>query len=414
MCYDSTMPSRWWIAALLFASTTLNYLDRQTLSVLAPRLKTEFSWTNSDFALIVMAFRAAYAIGQLLSGRLLDRVGTRKGLAAAVTAYSGIAMLTSFASGLGSFAAFRFLLGLGESANWPGAAKAVAEWFPKHQRGWAVAIYDSGSAIGGAVAPVLVLGLATWFGSWRPAFIVIGALGFIWVICWLHVYPKTPPPPIEETPPRSGPAPSWSELARSRTAWGIILGRAFSDPVWFFVSDWFAIFLVARGFQLENTIVGFWAPFLAADLGNFAGGGFSSWLIGRRHWPVARARKFVIVLGGLGMTTIAAAVWTTSFFWLIALFALATFSYAALSTMILTLPTDLFEPRAVASVSGMSGAGAGLGTILTTFIIGAVADRYSFEPVLIAASLVPLVAIAAILWLITSPPSAQPQTPGIR
>ena len=228
------------------------------------------------------------------------------------------------------------------------------------------------------------------------------------MICWLRVYPKTPPPPVDETPPPTGPAPTWAELARSRQAWGIILGRAFTDPVWFFVSDWFAIFLVARGFQLENTIAGFWAPFLAADLGNFAGGGFSSWLIGRRGWPVARARKFVIILGGLGMTSLAAAVWTTSFFALIGLFALGTFSYAALSTMVLTLPTDLFEHRAVASVSGMSGAGAGLGTILTTFLIGAVADRYSFEPVLIAASLVPLIAVAMVLWLI------RPEPPDVR
>ncbi len=395
------MPSRWWIAAILFASTTINYLDRQTLSVLAPRLKTEFTWTNSDFALIIMAFRAAYALGQLLSGRLLDRVGTRTGLAAAVTAYSGFAMLTSLASGLYSFAACRFLLGLGESANWPGAAKAVSEWFPRQERGWAVALYDSGSAIGGAIAPALVLGLAAWFGGWRPAFIVIGALGFIWVACWLKVYPRTPPPPLD--PAGDGiaaPAQSWGQLVRTRRAWGIILGRTLTDPVWFFVSDWFAVFLVARGFQLENTMAGFWAPFLAADLGNFAGGGFSSWLIGRWGWPVMRARKLVVVLGGLGMTSLAAAAWVTSFVPLVALFALATFSYAALSTIILTLPVDLFEPRAVASVSGMSGAGAGIGTILTTFLIGAVADRYSFEPVLIAASLIPLAAVAAVFWLI--------------
>ena len=397
------MPSRWWIAALLFASTTINYLDRQTLSVLAPRLKTEFTWTNSDFALIIMAFRAAYALGQLLSGRWLDRVGTRTGLAAAVTAYSGFAMLTSFASGLYGFAVCRFLLGLGESANWPGAAKAVAEWFPKQERGWAVAIYDSGSAIGGAIAPALVLGLAAWFGGWRPAFVVIGALGFIWVACWLKVYPRTPPPPVD--PAGEGitaPAQSWGQLVRTRRAWGIILGRTLTDPVWFFVSDWFAVFLVARGFQLENTMAGFWAPFLAADLGNFAGGGFSSWLIGRWGWPVMRARKLVVVLGGLGMTSLAGAAWVTSFIPLVALFALATFSYAALSTIILTLPVDLFEPRAVASVSGMSGAGAGIGTILTTFLIGAVADRYSFEPVLIAASLIPLAAVAAVFWLIPS------------
>ncbi len=395
------MPSRWWIAAFLFASTTINYLDRQTLSVLAPRLKTEFTWTNSDFALIIMAFRAAYAVGQLLSGRWLDRVGTRTGLAAAVTAYSGFAMLTSLASGLYSFAACRFLLGLGESANWPGAAKAVSEWFPRQERGWAVALYDSGSAIGGAIAPALVLGLAAWFGGWRPAFIVIGALGFIWVACWLKVYPRTPPPPVDPVAEGiTAPAQSWVQLVRTRRAWGIILGRTLTDPVWFFVSDWFAVFLVARGFQLENTMAGFWAPFLAADLGNFAGGGFSSWLIGRWGWPVMRARKLVVVLGGLGMTSLAAAAWVTSFVPLVALFALATFSYAALSTIILTLPVDLFETRAVASVSGMSGAGAGIGTILTTFLIGAVADRYSFEPVLIAASLIPLAAVAAVFWLI--------------
>ena len=183
-------------------------------------------------------------------------------------------------------------------------------------------------------------------------------------------------------------------------AWWKAHVGALTDPVWFFVSDWFAIFLVARGFQLENTMAGFWAPFLAADLGNFAGGGFSSWLIGRWGWPVMRARKLVVVLGGLGMTSLAGAAWVTSFVPLVALFALATFSYAALSTIILTLPVDLFEPRAVASVSGMSGAGAGIGTILTTFLIGAVADRYSFEPVLIAASLIPLAAVAAVFWLI--------------
>jgi ACS family hexuronate transporter-like MFS transporter len=223
------------------------------------------------------------------------------------------------------------------------------------------------------------------------------------VVCWLRVYPREPARGDQR---EAGPWPraSWAALGRSRPAWGIILGRTLTDPVWFFISDWFAVFLVARGFQLENTIAGFWAPFLAADLGNFAGGGFSSWLI-RRGWPVSRARKLVVILGGLGMTSLAAAVWATSFFTLVGLFALGTFSYAALSTMVLTLPTDLFEPGAVATVSGMSGAGAGLGTIGSTFLIGSVADRYSFEPVLVAASLVPLAGVAAVLWLIRSSPS---------
>ena len=183
MATDRTrrVPLRWWIAALLFASTTINYIDRQTLSVLAPYLKREYAWSNSDFALIVIAFRAAYTIFQLVSGRLLDRLGTRRGLSIAVLWYSAVAMATSAATGLASFAAFRFLLGAGEAANWPGATKAVSEWFPKSERGLAVAIFDSGSAVGGAVAPVMVIWLYSSFGSWRPAFVVTGLLGIAWL-----------------------------------------------------------------------------------------------------------------------------------------------------------------------------------------------------------------------------------------
>src|SRR6185436_8749362 len=154
-----------------------NYIDRQTLSVLAPYLKRDFAWSNSDFALIVIAFRAAYTIFQLVSGPLLDRLGTRRGLSWAVLWYSAVAMATSLATGLKSFAAFRFLLGAGEAANWPGATKAVSEWFPRRESGWAVALFDSGSSIGAALAPLLVLGLFRAFGTWRPVFVIIGALG---------------------------------------------------------------------------------------------------------------------------------------------------------------------------------------------------------------------------------------------
>src|SRR5687767_10395171 len=168
------LPFRWWIAALLFLSTTINYIDRQTLSVLAPYLKRDYGWSNSDFAMIVIAFRAGYSIFQLISGRLLDRLGTKRGLSLAVLWYSAVAIATSAAVGLKSFAAFRFLLGAGEAANWPGATKAVSEWFPKSERGMAVAIFDSGSAVGGAVAPVLVIWLYSSFGNWRPAFVITG------------------------------------------------------------------------------------------------------------------------------------------------------------------------------------------------------------------------------------------------
>jgi ACS family hexuronate transporter-like MFS transporter len=321
--------------------------------------------------------------------------------------YSMAAMATSFATGLKSFAFFRFLLGVGESANWPGAAKAVSEWFPHKQRGWAVALYDSGSAIGGAIAPALVLWLYHSFGTWRPAFVITGTLGLFWMLVWRRLYPAGGGP-FRSQADATGSAPSMAQLLANKEAWGIILGRSLTDPIWFFISDWFAIFLVSRGFRIEETIAGFWVPFLAADLGNFAGGGFSSWLIGR-GWPVARARKTVIVIGGLGMTLLIPAIFATSFAAIVALFGAATFSYAALSTMILALPADLCPSRSVASVSGMSGTGAGIGTILSTYLIGMVADRYSFEPVLIAASLVPLAAVALVLLLIRREPVATAQ-----
>ena len=407
---------------MLFASTVINYIDRQTLSVLAPFLKSEYHWTNSDFALLIISFRVAYAVMPTVAGRLLDRLGTRKGLLISVTWYSIAAMMTAAAQGLRSFMVFRFLLGTGEAANWPGATKAVAEWFPKTERGWAVALFDSGSAIGAAVAPALVVGLYHAFGSWRPVFVVTGLLGFSWTLVWRRFY--HPP----ETHPRLGAdernyilsgradgetsdsesSQSWLALLGMRKTWGIILGRALTDPVWYFVTDWFAIYLVSKGFRLENALVGFWVPFLAADLGNFSGGGFSSYLI-RRGWPVVRARKFVVVVCGAGMACLVPAAFLNNFALLIALFAISTFSYAAWSTMALTLPSDLYPSRQVATVSGMSATGAGFGTILSTYLIGWAADHYSFQPVLLAASTVPLAATLLVCLLVPSRTPGQEQ-----
>ncbi|MEW5977440.1 MAG: MFS transporter [Acidobacteriota bacterium] len=412
---------RWWIGGILFASTAINYIDRQTLSILAPHLKEEFHWSNSDFALILIAFRVAYAFGQTASGRLLDWLGTRKGLQLTVSAYSVAAMLTSLAVGIRSFAFFRFFLGAGESANWPGAAKAVSEWFPKSERGWAVALYDSGSAVGGAIAPALVLWLYHSFGSWRPPFLITGCLGFLWVIAWRMLYhsPEVHPnlgaqernmlfrareeerlTEAQALPDddRSHPI-SWRSLLALPQTWGIILGRTITEPTWFFVMDWFAIYLVSKGFTIESTVVGFWVPFVAADLGNLFGGGLSSYLI-RRGWPVLRARKFVIIIGGIGMVFLIPATLTSQFSLIVALFAIATFAFSSWSTMLLSLPADLYPSRTVATVSGMSGTGGGIGTIISTFLIGWVTDRYSFEPVLIAASLVPLLGTALVLLMV--------------
>jgi ACS family hexuronate transporter-like MFS transporter len=405
---------RWYIGGLLFLSTVVNYIDRQTLSVLGPYLKTEFAWTNTDFALIIISFRVAYTVGQLGAGPLLDRVGTRTGLTITVLFYSLAAMATSLAGGLRSFCVFRFLLGAGEAANWPGATKAVSEWFPRRESGWAVALFDSGSSIGAAVAPFLVLTLYHTFGTWRPVFVITGALGFVWLVLfrWLYHPPEQHPRITPEerryiladrdetgVARHDGPVLNYGGLLRLPQTWGIILGKMLTDPVWFFITDWFAIYLVSRGLSLETSLLAFWVPFLAADAGNFLGGGISSYLIGR-GMSVGSARKLVIIVGGLGMSMLMVSLLFTDLLSLTVCFAVATCSYAALSTMVLNLPADIYRTRSVATVSGMSGAAAGVGTIAATYLTGAVADQYSFEPILVGASLVPLLAVAAVLILV--------------
>jgi MFS transporter, ACS family, aldohexuronate transporter len=409
---------RWWIGGLLFASTVINYIDRQTLSVLAPFLKTEFNWTNSDYAKIVIAFRIAYTLGQTLFGRLLDRMGTRRGLTFTVVWYSLASMLTSLAMGLRSFAFFRFLLGAGESANWPAATKAVSEWFPRHERGWAVALFDSGSSIGGAVASVLVLWIYFHFG-WRAAFVIPGVLGLLWLAAWRLIYhPLEFHPRVSDAEremilrDRQADEPEevsqrksarWVDLIILPQTWGVIFARALTDPVWFFITDWYAIYLASKGVNPNGWLIAFVATFLAADLGNFFGGGTSSWLI-KRGWPVGRARKAVVIFGGMGMMFLIPTLFTSSIWALAGLFAFSTFAYAAFSTMALVLPSDLYRSESVATVSGMSGTGAGIGTIISTYLIGYVSDRYSFGPILIAASLIPLVGMVLVLVLVRNRP----------
>jgi len=298
---------RWWIGGLLFASTVINYIDRQTLSLLAPYLKQDYHWTNTDYANIVVAFRVAYCIGMTVSGRLMDRVGTKRGLTITVLWYSIVSIFTPLARGFYSFLGFRFFLGAGESGNWPGATKAVSEWFPKQERALATAFFDSGSSIGGAIAPFIVLSLYYRWG-FRAAFVVPGLLGLLWLMVWRRFY-YTPQehPRISEAErsmiladTREGEAstkarPRLRDLLKLPQTWGTIISRASTDPVWFFIADWFPIYLVAKGISLKSGLIAVWVPFIAADLGNFFGGGFSSYLI-QRGWPVLKARKFIILI----------------------------------------------------------------------------------------------------------------------
>jgi MFS transporter, ACS family, hexuronate transporter len=403
---------RWYIGGLLFLSTVVNYIDRQTLNVLGPTLKTEYQWSNQDFGWVLIAFRLAYAVGQTIAGRVIDALGTRRGLSLAVLWYSVAAMLTAFANGFWSFAGCRFLLGLGEAGNWPGATKAVSEWFPRRETGWAVALFDSGSSIGGVIAPIVVFSLVAWLGSWRPAFVITGALGLIWLLVFRRVYQRPEEHPRlsreerdyilagrDDASTTSGEPLGYRTLLRLPQTWGYIVSKTFTDPVWFFITDWSAVYLATKGFKPEESLAAFLVPFLAADLGNFFGGGVSSMLIAR-GWGVGAARKLIAVIGGLGMMMLIPTVWTSSLTVIVTCFAIATFSYAAFSTIILNLPADVFPSPSVASVSGLGGTGAGFGTITAIVITGWVADRYSFEPILLGASIIPLVAMVAVLTLV--------------
>ncbi len=408
---------RWWIGGILFTSTIINYIDRQTLSLLAPYLQQDFHWTNTDYANLVIAFRVAYSIGQTLNGRLMDRIGTKRGLTLTVLWYSIVSVLTPLARGFYSLMGFRFFLGLGESGNWPGATKAVSEWFPKQERGLATALFDSGSSIGGAVAPFVVLWLYFRWGL-RPAFIVPGLLGFLWLIAWRWLYHLPQDHPRisiaerqmiladhkEDEPPAVTP-PRWRDLLKLPQTWGTIIARSFTDPVWFFIADWFPIYLVAKGIALKSGLIAIWIPFIAADLGNF----FSGWLSGlliKRGWSVGKARKALVVFGGFGVTLLVPTIFTANLYWLTLLFGLATFSYASFTTIANVLPSDLYRNESVATVSGLSGTGAALGTIVVFELAGRLSDAriatgtHLFDPLMVIAGLIPFVGMTLVLLLV--------------
>ena len=408
---------RWSIAAVLFASTVINYLDRQTLSWLSPYLKVQYHWSNTDYAHIVIGFRVAYAIGQTLFGRLIDRIGTRRGLTLTVAFYSLVSVFTPLARGLYSFGFFRFLLGAGESANWPGATKAVSEWFPKQERALATAFFDSGSSVGGALAPYVVLSIYFRWG-WRPAVAVPGLLGFLWIILWRKIYHPPDAHPLISDAERNMLAqdkvdldlptttrPRWRDLLKLPQTWGTIVARLFTDPVWYFVTDWFPIYLVAKGIDLRSGFIAVWIPFIAADLGNFFGGGVSGWLI-KRGWSLGAARKAVVIFGGIGVLLLIPTILTTSLFVITSLFALATFSYAAFSTIANVLPSDLFDSGSVASVSGMSGTASSIGTIIAFELIGRYSDlrqgtaTHVFDPIMVVAGLIPFMGMILVLLLV--------------
>jgi ACS family hexuronate transporter-like MFS transporter len=407
---------RWWIVWTLFFSTVTNYISRQTFSVLAPLITAQYHLTHTDLARILGAFQISYAVTWLLGGIFLDAVGTRLGLALAVVFWSVINILTGFASSVFGFASFRFLLGIGEGFNWPGASKTVAEWFPSQERSLAVAIFDSGSSVGGAVAALVIPFIALALG-WRSAFIFSGALGFVWLLVWLRVYhPLNRHPrvtPEEASFIRAGqdlPSTSkemgvrrWVSLARNRNVWGIVLGRALTDPIWWFYVFWLPQYLSdARGFSLQRIALFAWMPFIAADIGNFTGGWISGYCI-RRGMSVLRARLWVCAGSCVPILAGIPAAPTHNVYFALGLICFALWGYASWSTMGLTLPSDLFPQDVVATVTGLSGLAAGLVGALFTIAAGILVDRFSYGPAFLIAGLMPLFATAGMLILVRAP-----------
>jgi ACS family hexuronate transporter-like MFS transporter len=399
---------RWWIISLIFLATLINYIDRLTISVLAPVITRDLGLSNTEFGGVVTWFLLAYTISQSVSGKLYDRVGTRLGFTFSIITWSAAAAAHAFARGLTSLSALRFVLGFGEAGNWPGAAKAVAEWFPVRQRAFGMAIFNSGAAIGSIVAPPLIVWLQLRYG-WQTTFLVTGALGFLWLALWLVFY-QTPDrhrwitdeeralireAPEVESKTEEAPAavvgneaaPRWRDLLRHRQVWAIMLARFFTDPVWWLYITWLPLYLsTARGFSLKEIGLFAWVPYVAADAGSLLGGWASGYLISR-GWSVDRARKAVIAAAALLMPAGIFAAFAEDPFVALALIALVLFGFQVWINNVQTLPSDFFHERAVGSVAGLGGTGAGVGAMLFTLTTGWVVDHFSYVPILVAAGL---------------------------
>ena len=399
---------RWWVISLLFFVTVLNYVDRQTLSVLAPLIREEFGMSNQDYSYILMSFQLAYLVAQSGSGVIFDRIGTRWGFSLIFLWWSLATVMHGWAQGVKSFAIFRFMLGAGEAGNWPGGIKAIAEWFPPRQRSFAMGIFNSGSSTGALIAPPLIAWVTLRYG-WRMAFVIVGSVGLVWLVLWLGTYPRIAPKQqsYREEGSEVGvaalrvdtPKIPWLQLLRYRQVWGLVLARFLADPIWWFYVFWLPSYLSSeRGLSLLEIGALAWIPFLAGDAGCLLGGGIGSLLM-RLGWSADKARRGVMVTSALLMSPAALVVHVESLAISIALISLATFAHQSWSTNMLTLPADFFPSNVVASVSGLSGTGAAFGGFVFTYLTGFLVDNYSYEPVFALAAIFHPIA-AVVLFLV--------------
>ncbi|MGH9667408.1 MAG: MFS transporter [Bryobacteraceae bacterium] len=405
---------RWIVGALLFTATALNYLDRQALAVVSVDIRHEFSLTEEDYSQIVTIFFLAYAIMYAGSGYVVDRLGTRRGFAVFIFGWSISQILHGLVSGKWSLAACRFLLGLNEPANWPAAAKAVAEWFPASQRALGIGIFNAGSSLGSALASPVVAFVAIRFG-WRAAFVSTGLLGLVWLTAWLILY--QPPhrnrwlsaaeyaglkgrvqPPEGAEPVRT--KIDWRGVLRDRGCWVLIIARFFTDPVIYFAIFWLPEYLrKERGFDLAMVGEYAWVPFAFGGVGYVLGGWFSGRLIDA-GWTLPRARKFVMAVGAAVMPIVIFAPRVSATWMALAATCFLTVGHAFWISNEQALPTDLFPGAEVATASGFTGVGGAVGGMLANLGTGYLVSHFSYSPVFLIAGLMHPLSAVLVYWLL--------------
>jgi MFS transporter, ACS family, hexuronate transporter len=396
---------RWLICALLLFAATVNYMDRQVIALLKPTLQLQFRWDDIGYSNIVLAFQFAYAAGLLFVGKLIDRLGTRKGFSLAVLIWSAAAMAHAAAGSVFQFAAARFSLGLGESGSFPASIKSVAEWFPRRERALATGVFNSGTNIGAMVTPLVVPWITYRFG-WRMAFIATGALGFVWILSWLSLYQRPEEDAKISTAELAyilgGPVDSQKQettiplktLLGMRQVWAVALGKFFTDPIWWVYLFWMPDFLSRNlGMNLAAMKLPLFVIYSGASLGSISGGWLSSSLL-KRGWPVNASRKTALLACALAVTPIMTAAQTKNAWLAVFLIAIAAGAHQGWSANLYTLASDMFPRSAVGSVVGFASTIGAIGGMLVAKAVGYILQSTgSYVPVFVMAGLAYLVAL---------------------
>lgn len=387
------------VLALLFSATAINYLDRQTLSIIAPILQRQIGLTTINYSRIVFIFLLGYTLSQTLAGKVIDSIGTRLGMLLCVALWSVVSILHGLVVGVLTLGLLRLLLGLAEAGNWPGGVKAVSENFPPERRAFAVGVFNSGSTFGSIIAPPAVAAVAA-FWSWRLMFVIIGLTGIIWVLLWHLIY--KPRLPALTRPASPGPVPlrGFRMYLRDRAVWGLMIGRFLADPIWWFYAFWLPEYLAqSRGFSLILIGSMAWIPFVFAGAGGWLGGYVSDVLV-RRGMPTVKARKIVMAVSALLMLFGIPAFEVRSNVMALAWISIVLMGYTSWASNILSLPADLFPSDEVARVTGLSGTAAGFGGMLFTLATGWLVVNISYGSVFIASCVMILCAAAVIVMLV--------------